>query len=572
MHGRVTLNGSVIDFEHFFRREEQGCTYRRALEALLLELDDAAADLLALELREGRAAWLTQLCASGGRALFAGKASSGTLTALALQGFTLDVLDLDAQRARFAAFRAREQTAGRVTFVQRPTGPYRLVVLEDGLPAQLAPFVELLEPEGELVLVADNRLGYKRSLGKKGEFAVPGPFAYARLALARDSRERTLGGYRRALRRAGASEVEGFALYPHRLDFSHVVALESAYPALTIGPMEQKNRLKLAGKALGFFPLLAPSFALVARRSQGQKKRIERVLGALAERLGERTPQVEAIVATRGNSAVVHTRAGAEWTLHVPLAPKNIPQTERHFRALGEVRARFPALPVPEPLFFGTLEGLTFSCERRLPGWSAPRDCGIEARRKRTLMQLAEILPRLVVRAAQPLDESTFEAQIAARFRIVIEHAALPATIAALEQRLSQARVQLLGKSLPLVFYHADLRAKHVQVDEQGNVLGIMDWGTAEAEGLPYFDLLQLLVHELKQEHGFSVGEAWRRVCAREIRNYERAALERYCAAVGIDAETATAIEQLFPVLVAAMAEKNWDYSRPRWLHRQFGI
>ena len=25
-------------------------------------------------------------------------------------------------------------------------------------------------------------------------------------------------------------------------------------------------------------------------------------------------------------------------------------------------------------------------------------------------------------------------------------------------------------------------------------------------------------------------------------------------------------------VLVAAMAEKNWDYSRPRWLHEQFGI
>ena len=572
MHGRVTLNGSVIDFEHFFRREEQGCTYRRALEALLLELDDAAADLLALELREGRAAWLTQLCASGGRALFAGKASSGTLTALALQGFTLDVLDLDAQRARFAAFRAREQTAGRVTFVQRPTGPYRLVVLEDGLPAQLAPFVELLEPEGELVLVADNRLGYKRSLGKKGEFAVPGPFAYARLALARDSRERTLGGYRRALRRAGASEVEGFALYPHRLDFSHVVALESAYPALTIGPMEQKNRLKLAGKALGFFPLLAPSFALVARRSTGQKKRIERVLGALAERLGERTPQVEAIVATRGNSAVVHTRAGAEWTLHVPLAPKNIPQTERHFRALGEVRARFPALPVPEPLFFGTLEGLTFSCERRLPGWTAPQACGDQARIARMLGQVAQRLPELAVRASRPFDETDFEQQIAARFRLVIEHAAVPETIARLERMLGEARAQLLGRSLPLVYYHADLRAKHVQVDAQGNLLGILDWGTAEAEGLPYFDLLHLVVHEVKQEHGLSAGAAWRRLLARELRDYERECLERYCTAIGLEANVARVIEELYPVLVAAMAEKNWDYSRPRWLQRQFGI
>jgi len=28
----------------------------------------------------------------------------------------------------------------------------------------------------------------------------------------------------------------------------------------------------------------------------------------------------------------------------------------------------------------------------------------------------------------------------------------------------------------------------------------------------------------------------------------------------------------LYPVLVAAMAEKNWDYSRPRWLHASFGL
>ena len=32
------------------------------------------------------------------------------------------------------------------------------------------------------------------------------------------------------------------------------------------------------------------------------------------------------------------------------------------------------------------------------------------------------------------------------------------------------------------------------------------------------------------------------------------------------------ALEELYPVLVAAMAEKNWDYSRPRWLHAGFGL
>ncbi|MBK7644726.1 MAG: aminoglycoside phosphotransferase family protein [Planctomycetes bacterium] len=560
----------------FFEREAQGLSFRKALEALLLELEDADADLLALLQREGRAAWLVALAAREGRALFVGSPLSGTVTALALQGFAVELgADADGREARFAAFRAREQTPGRVRVVAEPGQGYALIVLEDGppgFPEALSMLEQRLAPEGELVLVVDNRLGYKRSLGRKGEFHVASPLEFARSLFGRDPYPRTLRGWRQLIEGGRVRSVEAFALYPHRLDFSHVVALDEPFPALTIGPMEKKNRAKLAGKALGLFPVLAPSFALVARLGERPAARIERVLGALAEKLGERQPIAEAIVATRGNSAVVHTREGAAWTLHVPLAPKNIPQTERHLRTLGEVRARFPGFPVPEPLFFGTLEGLTFSCERRLPGWTAPQACGDQPRIARMLGQVAELMPKLVVRAPRPFDEADFEAQIAARFRLVIEHAAVPATIAKLERMLTEARAKFLGAQLPLVFYHADLRAKHVQVDAQGNVLGILDWGTAEPEGLPYFDLLHLVVHEVKQEHGLSAGAAWRRLLARELRDYERECLERYCAAVGLAPEVARAIEAIYPVLVAAMAEKNWDYSRPRWLHRQFAL
>jgi len=59
---------------------------------------------------------------------------------------------------------------------------------------------------------------------------------------------------------------------------------------------------------------------------------------------------------------------------------------------------------------------------------------------------------------------------------------------------------------------------------------------------------------------------------ARELRGYEKECLEKYCALVGLEPEVARAIEGMYPVLVAAMAEKNWDYSRPRWLQRQFGL
>jgi hypothetical protein len=57
-----------------------------------------------------------------------------------------------------------------------------------------------------------------------------------------------------------------------------------------------------------------------------------------------------------------------------------------------------------------------------------------------------------------------------------------------------------------------------------------------------------------------------------ELRDYEREALESYRSALHISPAVAEALHRLYPALVAAMAEKNWDYSRPRWLHRQFQI
>ena len=120
---------------------------------------------------------------------------------------------------------------------------------------------------------------------------------------------------------------------------------------------------------------------------------------------------------------------------------------------------------------------------------------------------------------------------------------------------------------------HADLRSKHVQVGLDGSVIGYLDWGSSELEDLPLFDVLHLVVHERKQARGLTAAQAWQ--LARERKDlplHEQRALERYCEQLGIDERLRRAIESMYPVLVAAMAERNWDYSRPRWLARQFEL
>ena len=52
----------------------------------------------------------------------------------------------------------------------------------------------------------------------------------------------------------------------------------------------------------------------------------------------------------------------------------------------------------------------------------------------------------------------------------------------------------------------------------------------------------------------------------------EQAALDDYGERLGMEDGVRRALEEAYPLLVGGMAEKNWDYSRPRWLHHQYGI
>jgi hypothetical protein len=59
---------------------------------------------------------------------------------------------------------------------------------------------------------------------------------------------------------------------------------------------------------------------------------------------------------------------------------------------------------------------------------------------------------------------------------------------------------------------------------------------------------------------------------ARDVPVHESEALESYRRALGLDDDTVSALVELYPVYVTAMGTQNWDYVRPRWLHRHFEV
>ena len=578
-----------------------GAAWKSVLERLLLALPLERAERLMQLVKEGRGAWVPLLRARGGEALLLGNPLSGTAVALARAGYRVTAVDERDDLARLAAARDAALAGGRGRFPVVGTGAARgvplpfpdrafdLVVLETGpfghggpLDAALAECRRLCA--GELVLVADNRLGYKRSSGRRADFRVPRPLEWAAGVLRPEAGRRTLGGYRRALATGGFGAPRVFSLYPHSLDYSQVADVDGAGPRLQLGPMERRNRLKIAGYRAGLFGLLTPSFALASAREGAALQpsaRIEDALDELAARIGEPRPAVEHLVATRGNSAVIHTAVpgapedepAGRWTLHVPLSPQQEVQMRRHHAALEALRRAHPALPVPEPLHAGEAAGLALSCERRLGGLTAPQLSGRLDCMRRLYADAAAQLAGLVVEPDALLDEERFEALVGARIDLVARFAAVPSTLHALARMRDEARERLVGLPLPLVFHHADLRSKHVQVEPDGRVLGYLDWGSSVDVDLPYFDLLHLVAHDRKQQVGLSTGDAWQLLRGgRGLRDFEREALDDYAARLALPPAYRRALEDLYPAFVGAMAEANWDYSRPRWVHRNFGI
>lgn len=573
---------------------EAGTSYKAALEGLLLELDDEAADRLMQLSREARGAWFLALgqpesrpSGPRARALCIGNALSGSSIPLAQHGFDVTLLDSSPLRLRWARARNAALVRGGATTVVAAASArlpfeadsFDLVVQEDALEAHARGREELARVcRGELVLIADNRLAYKRATGRRGVFDVPTPFSFARRALRGPGH--TLAGYRKLVERAGFGRPRSFALYPHASEFTFLVGLDGAPPQLELGPKERANSLKLLAHSLGLFPWLTPSFALIGRRSalEPAAPRWTRLLAAIERATGERGAELEQVVATRGNSAVLLTRGtlGGEegaWCVHIGLSAAQRHQMATHARTLRHIARAHRACPVPRLLLEQELDGVYATVERRERGLTAPQLTGDLAATRRTLDDLASALAGLAATPPRALDDAEFERLLGARFEVVSAHCGSDAARAALLRMRAEARSEWLGLRFPLVVQHADLRSKHVQVERDGRLVALLDWGSAEAADLPGFDLLHHLLHERKQAEGLSARAMWQLALEpQRLRDWERAALERYAAALALPQGYFPALARLYPVVVAAMAERHWDYSRPRWLTRQFGI
>lgn len=576
------------------RQRSGEMAFKARLELLVYELPAAESDALMMLMKESRGAWALLLAAAGGRALFIGDALSGTPVALGTLGFEVTVVDPSWHRTRFALDRGEALAPGSTTGIQAGADPklpfvddaFRVAVLEGGLPSSKTGWGFGLDElrrvtAAELVVTSDNRLGYKRSTGRRGAFRRD-PRVLVREILSPSRGEATLPTTKALVQGPSAEwpSARAFSLYPDALEFSHVVALDEARPQLTIGPRERKNRLKMIGHRLGLFPWLTPSFAVHTQRpGQPPRDRLTRILGQLSEIVGEDAVLADILVATRSNDALIHTApasgegAAGRWTLHVPLQPAKRKMVAIHHGWLVKLRRDLPDVPVPEPLFLGELEGTHLAVERRLGGLSGTDVTGDLESTRRMFVDAARHAALLLDKDTTLIDDAWADRLLRPRFDRVEGLVRTESTLKRLRALRSRVEERLIGSRTRLGIYHADLRGKHVQITNGGAVSGYLDWGASEESFLPFIDLLHLVIHQRKQEVGGAFGDAWRALLEPAgRRDYESEAFDRYLQHTGFDSEDLAFYLDAYPLFVAGMAERNWDYSRPDWVRRQFGI
>lgn len=535
------------------------------------------------------------------RTLVAGSGVLGTSAALAALGAEVTLIDTDLDGMRLA--RARSAGApGRIEAVlggdsqQLPfeDGSFDRVVLPDapsGLPrAQyespadawlrwLREAARVLTANGILVAFTTNRFAYKRFGGVHGSYLRPSASGVIH-QLSGAAGDRTARGYKKSLHGAGFSRVLGYSPYVSHLDYSMLVNLNTRMPPyLEIGRRERANLPKWWGFRAGLFEAFTPSFVWIAGRSgRIEPSALERAAAIALERAFavREEPVIERVLATRGNAVIAWIRARGRSSSHDlllrwPLCAKEQRLGAAHLELIDRIRAKDPRVPVPRSYGAHELEGCRVYLEEWLPGENSSQQTGEATLRQRTLSELAQSLSRLADRPA-PLRDSDLEEVVFARGRRVAARLRDPEMAERVERLSRRVGSMLRGRAVPLVMSHGDLRAKHVLVDAQGGVTGLLDWGTARERNLPLFDLLHFILHDRKQElHDPLDAAAIRALHPRSFRPHEEAALADYCARAGVDAEARRACELWYPIEVATTAYDHWDFDRPRWVESNFG-
>ena len=394
----------------------------------------------------------------------------------------------------------------------------------------LREYRRILRPAGRLILMGNNRYGFRRM---------------ARWLRLRPERAAGLSapGYQRLLTDTEFTIARWIAVRESLGDLREFIILGgtvSAPPGFTLVDRLRRRLIRDRRTTNAFAMVCCPAAQTV---TTGQPAWLDSLVVRVAAEIGGEvrggTPTVQ--VARSHNAAVIIAMPN-EWVARVPLEVSGAERVRVNFQALQAlemIRERPAGLQFPRPLLNGDHHSVVFAVEsycdgRPVSAWP----------RKAWPMILDNIFAMLISlhRAWQQtgspdrLNQATWQSEVVDRLRHLHHWVRMPEQAAEL-QRLCQSAAAYPAPPLPLGPIHGDFHWGNVLVADDLATMTFIDWDQYRPKSLLTYDVVHFLLERRTLEFGSTNSEALMELVRRGPLPAERRCLAQFAEAFGLSGD-----------------------------------
>ncbi len=214
-----------------------------------------------------------------------------------------------------------------------------------------------------------------------------------------------------------------------------------------------------------------------------------------------------------------------------------IARREVEAATLNELTLRLPDLrgKLPQVVSSGNFDTFRYFVLTELPGMTIDRTCpGTQIATRNAVKFLSDFHLATIERNADPSPIRV--KQFDALFQHAIDR--YPALIAEFQSLLSLVKNRAAGIAWQTVWQHGDYKLENVILNPQTMaVVGVIDWELSAKQGLPFLDLLYLIVYNRSIRQSMRISDVYRAaILSWNFNSEEQGLLYEYQKNVGIDA------------------------------------
>jgi aminoglycoside phosphotransferase (APT) family kinase protein/SAM-dependent methyltransferase len=431
----------------------------------------------------------------------------------------------------------------------------------------------VLAPGGQVYLATDRHASVSRLLG--GRAAAGATFSPRAL--------------RTAAAEAGFAAAALFAPIPFRHKFHQVLDVERTDRMnFCIDPYRTRGRLlrplvklwdrcnRSGAVERRLYPALPALGAVLSaeRATESFAERIVRHLAAHGHVAGDATLS-RYYVRPKGAAVLVAAspRSGSV-IVRLPLDERAEAPSALHHRTLETLAAdtRIPEAVrrlFPAPLAHGRFDGQVFFAETGLTGELGRIYYSRSTRRyDRAIVNAARVLRQLRRATEEPvvIDEREFD-RLCGAWLVELRDLVPAKSRDGVEAMAVMLRETLIGRTVPLGWYHGDYDFANLLYGPDDDVTGILDFEIFDPRGLPLIDLLCLLARRPIRSGGFAFGTLFvRSILGRELPPLEADLLAEEMRALEIDDRLYRALALSSWLNHMRLRRDSWLVRSPSWL------